>query len=665
MLFRTLYFVCILSIVSFTTFAQDQELDSLAKMSAFTQESDLQKQLNQAAGVGAGKALNTRETPGILSVVTSEDIRNMGARDITDILRTIPGFDLGEDSQFVTGVSFRGNWANEGKVLFLLDGQQINDLLYQTVPLLNNFPVDAIEKIEIIRGPGSAVYGGSAEYAVINIITKQASTLNGVKAYGIAGLNSAATSRTNGGVMLAQNGKDVSWDLGYFQGKGIVSDNKSFNDPMEYDSSYNLAKVTSANPINVNAGFRTHGLSIRGMYAGFKTNDPIYFTHYDNYSADIKYDIKVNDKLTITPQYVYMNQVPWAWGYDSLLKKGDYQVRARAVRNLGNVTANYNLSRKVNLVVGAIYFADGAKDLTNTSYFGVPNYKMQNYAFFAQGLIKHRLANITIGARYEHNSRAGGAFVPRLALTKKIENFHFKVLYSQAFRSPALENQHLALTGKVVPEKSNVAELELGYQFTPEMLFSVNAFWLNTNNVIVYKYTTDANGDYSEGYQNYKRSGSHGVELVYSIRKKNWNANVNYSFAHANGNSTVDTIYKVPQTKAQFAGMPLSKLVVTANYLITKNLSCNVTGIYSGKRYAYTKYDVDGETPLATQLNPYFLLNSFINYQTHGFTIGAGVYDILNQKPVIPQGYNGYYAPIPGRSREYVIKLSYQLNFKK
>ena len=52
-----------------------QELDSLLKLSAFTAESDLQKQLNQATGVGSGKAMTTRETPGILSVVTAEDIQ--------------------------------------------------------------------------------------------------------------------------------------------------------------------------------------------------------------------------------------------------------------------------------------------------------------------------------------------------------------------------------------------------------------------------------------------------------------------------------------------------------------------------------------------------------------------------------------------------------------
>jgi len=75
------------------------------------------------------------------------------------------------------GLSLRGNWANEGKVLVLMDGQPFNELLYQSVAVGNRFPVDAIERVEIIRGPGSAQYGGSAEYGVINIITKV--TING------------------------------------------------------------------------------------------------------------------------------------------------------------------------------------------------------------------------------------------------------------------------------------------------------------------------------------------------------------------------------------------------------------------------------------------------------------------------------------------------------
>ena len=138
--------------------------------------------------------------------------------------------------------------------------------------------------------------------------------------------------------------------------------------------------------------------------------------------------------------------------------------------------------------------------------------------------------------------------------------------------------------------------------------------------------------------------------------------NLNYSYAHANMNSTVDT-YKVLQTSAQFAGMPTSKIVGLFNFSLTKSISWNITGIYSGKRYAYTNYDANANI-VSTTLDRYLLVNSFVNFETSGFVFGLGAYDILNRKPVIPQAYNGSYSPIPGRSREFVIKISYQLNFK-
>src|SRR6478672_5076727 len=178
-------------------FARAQELDSLLKVSTYTEESDLQKVLNKGLTVSSSKALSTRETPGIISLITAEEIQNAGARDLIDILRMVPGFDIGQDLQFVMGIGLRGNWANEGKVLVMMDGQPFNELLYQTVAIGNRFPVDAIERIEIIRGPGSAIYGGSAEYGVINIITKAAESLNGVEVYGVGGFHAGAVGRTN------------------------------------------------------------------------------------------------------------------------------------------------------------------------------------------------------------------------------------------------------------------------------------------------------------------------------------------------------------------------------------------------------------------------------------------------------------------------------------
>ncbi len=651
----------LLVITSFHAFSQD--LDSLLKMSAFTEESELQKVLNKGTTVSSSKALTARETPGIVSIITAEEIENSGARDLTDILRLVPGFDIAQDLQFVMGIGLRGNWANEGKVLVMMDGQPFNELLYQTVAVGNRFPVDAVERIEIIRGPGSAIYGGSAEYGVINIITKAADNLNGVGVYGVAGFNAGATSRTNAGVMLAKRSEDFAVDLSFFKGKGIVS-NQQYQDLYGDDGVQDLASTTHADPMNVNFGVKYKGLAVRTMYDQFETSDPFLFISYKNFYTDIRYSIKASDKLTIIPQLKYYNQVPWTWG-DTQTKEKFFNVRA--TRKLSQLEAVYDISRKVNINFGALYFQDEGEDMLNGDMFrGQNKFDLNNYAFFAQGLLKHRLVNATLGFRYEKNNYYGAAFVPRMALTKKIENLHFKILYSQAFRAPSIQNINIALNGTVKPEKSNVFEFELGYQFTPEMLLAVNAFSLTTRDILMYGSSGTGGDDFVEWYDNATKTGTRGVEMIYSIRKKSWYANFSYSFSSAiQGDATTET-YVVPQTTHQYAGMLSQKVTLNTAIYLKPKISFNPSFIYGGKRYAYTELDADGET-VATTLDPYLLANAFFNFRgiVKGMNAGIGVYDIFNARPVIPQAYNGGYAPIPGRSREYVVKLSYRIDFKK
>ena len=527
---------------SLTAFSQD--LDSLLNLNAFTAESDLQKILNKNVAVSSKNGLTTRETPGIITVISAEEIQNSGARDMIDVLRLVPGFDVQQDLQFVMGIGLRGSWANEGKVLVMMDGQPFNELLYQTVAIGNRFPVDAVERIEIIRGPGSAIYGGSAEYGVINIITKAADSLNGAAVYGLGGFHANAVGRTNGGVMASRKTDTFSWDFNAFKGKGIVSDQRQHQDLLQDYGVQDLSKVTRADPMNLNLGLKYKSLSLRTMYDEFETSDPTTFVSNKNFFADLRYAWKASSKLLITPQLKYYNQVPWTYG-DRASEEKSFNVRA--TRALAQVDAIYDFSRKASVTFGGVYFQDEGKDLLNGGLFqGDQTLKLNNFAFFAQGLFKHRLANATLGFRYEKNNRYGAAFVPRIALTKKIENFHFKVLFSQAFRAPSLQNINIALNGQVKPEKSNVFEVELGYQFTPEMLLAVNAFNITTKNVLVYgSQGNDEDGTFEEWYENSRKSGSRGLEAVYSIRKKAWYANLTYSYSTALKDNTVAT-YAVP-----------------------------------------------------------------------------------------------------------------------
>jgi outer membrane receptor for ferrienterochelin and colicin len=84
-----------------------------------------------------------RETPGVITVLTREEIMDSGARDLEDILLMVPGFSLGVDVEGITDVGVRGNWGHEGKVLLLVDGQEFNELLYSTLSLGNESPPPA------------------------------------------------------------------------------------------------------------------------------------------------------------------------------------------------------------------------------------------------------------------------------------------------------------------------------------------------------------------------------------------------------------------------------------------------------------------------------------------------------------------------------------------
>ncbi len=129
----------------------------------------------------AKKPQDQSETAAALTVITSEDIRQSGVSTITEALRLAPGVEVTEIDGNITAVSIRGfNWRFSNKLLVLVDGRAV----YQ--PSLSgifwdqqNVPVEDIQRIEIVRGPGATMWGANAMNGVINIVTKHAAdTLN-------------------------------------------------------------------------------------------------------------------------------------------------------------------------------------------------------------------------------------------------------------------------------------------------------------------------------------------------------------------------------------------------------------------------------------------------------------------------------------------------------
>ena len=117
-------------------------LEQLMQMKASGVPSAMEKIINQLISVASKKALTGRDSPSIVSLITQEEIIASGARDIIEVLKLVPGFDFGVDVQGVVGLGIRGNWAHEGKALILLDGAELNEIMFSSFQFGNHIDID-------------------------------------------------------------------------------------------------------------------------------------------------------------------------------------------------------------------------------------------------------------------------------------------------------------------------------------------------------------------------------------------------------------------------------------------------------------------------------------------------------------------------------------------
>ncbi len=236
-------------------------LESLLNVKESGISSELEAVINSRMDVASRKSVGQRKSPGIVTLITQEEVEKSGARDLIDVLRLVPGIDFGVDVQGVVSIGMRGDWAHEGKVLLLLDGQEMNEILYSTIQLGNHFDVSQIKRIEIIRGPGSAIYGGFAEYLVISIITKSGEDLKGITASATYAQTQKALGYRDVSLSIGQKIKDFSFSLAGFIGQGNRSDG-TYTDFS--GNSYTMAGNSNLNPENINLGISYKGLSFQG-----------------------------------------------------------------------------------------------------------------------------------------------------------------------------------------------------------------------------------------------------------------------------------------------------------------------------------------------------------------------------------------------------------------
>jgi outer membrane receptor protein involved in Fe transport len=632
-------------------------------------ELSLEDLLSIEVSVTTKKATGIRETPGIVSLITEEDIRNSGSRDLTEMLQLlVPGFAFGVDVEGVVGIGVRGLWAHEGKVLVMLDGQEMNDGMFATVPFGNHFPLDNIERVEIVRGPGSAIYGGYAGVAVINIITKTPNKTGGSASY-MASHTGKSFSHSNLSYGANYVKDDLKIRLAGTYGKGSRSD-RDFTD--YYGDSRSMSGASELNVTNANLllnykkfNFLTildnYHLTQIDLWDALYPNKPLD-QRFNSYFAQAKYDFDLGTKITLAPKLNYKWQKPWNLNvYDENI--GEYTNNKEFNRVTAGLTGtftegNFNLISGVEYTYDALVMPSVVHEYEETFNNGKNELTYSNLALYGQGVLETFFANITLGARYDKTSEYGGAFVPRIGLTKAFNKFHVKAMASQSFRVPGgiLPNRIPVGNPAITPEKGTNFEFELGYRLPFNTWIVVNGFDVSFDKVIIY------NAEGSLGYYtNSGKIGTRGVEAEVKHVSEKWLANFNIAY-YQRKKSDTDNSFSVPVNENLFLGFSPIRVNGLITYKLTRNISISPSVSFFGEKYAYTSFDEVNDVDVLTKLDPITLINLNVRFKdlfTKGFTLEVGAHNILNKPFVLAQPYAGSHAPLPAMDRSFKVRMAY------
>ncbi len=619
------------------------------------ERASLEQVLNVKTSVATRSAMNIRETPGLVTVITREEIQTSGARDLVDVLSMVPDFDFGVDVQGNLGLGVRGQWGNEGKVLLLWDGQPFNETLYSTIQF-DRFPVDQIERVEIIRGPGSVLYGGNAELAVINVLTRSPAELDGSSAYAGYGQGETAMARGYAGYSYGKalpDGTELSAKAFWEQAQRSDRAYADFS-----GASASLNGSSDIKPTDLNLYAARNDASLRLVYDDLTmgSRDDIDGSVISTGPAEISFPALSAElrKSFYLPHLVRLEPyVRYAWSKPWLEKDQYFPYNKTARRATAGLTAYYQPSPYSELLAGGEYFRDSvsvddAQTGPSSQYpGGRTSAAYDNYAVYAQAALDLVPANIIAGARYDVNSQYGSALSPRLAVTKLVNDFNFKAIYSQAFRAPSIEN--IRLNPDIKPEKEYSGEFEAGYKFSKTFFLSADAFRTDINDPIVYSYTGS-----SETYMNYGRTGTQGFGATAKYKNGLFRADLGYLFYAARGNK-VDS-YAVPGHGSYLLGFPKHKITLNASFPLSSRLRLTPSAVYISKRYGYSgsgAVRAFGERTIAS------LALCLRGWPAERARLTLSVHDLFKSGYSYIQPYDGGHAPLPAPSRELFLKGEY------
>jgi outer membrane cobalamin receptor len=468
------------------------------------------------------------EAPSSVTVVTAADIRTFGWRTLADVLRSVRGFYVTNDRNYsYVGVRAFGRPTDyNNRILVIVDGHRLNDNVYDAIGLGTEGPVDLdlVDRIEIIRGPGSALYGTSAFFAVLNIVTRRGGAIGGAEVGAEAGTLETFGGRLTLGRSWA-DGRDLLVSVRGLSSGGVDEVYyPEFDSPDTFDGRAIGMDGDRGGSIFTSA--RSAAWSFQGAYSSRRKHVPT-----------ASWDTRFGDA-----RYVTTDSRAW---FDAsrafLLRQATVTVRAYAdymgysgtypfdtgVRDLnldradgtwlgGEVTAARRLGR--HHVIGGVEHRYNARQAQKNWDDGGVVYiddlrRSHQSAVFVQDEVgvTERLTAV-LGARIDWLSEGHQSVRPRAGLIYRTDaDMALKLLYGEAFRAANVYEKFYAEDTSLAnpnlrPERIRTTEAVFEQYLRGRLRFTASAFVTDIDDLI------DQGGDELVTHVNRGSVGAAGVE---------------------------------------------------------------------------------------------------------------------------------------------------------
>lgn len=506
-------------------------------------EDSLKKLLEIKISTAAKYDQTVNEAPASVTIITAEEIEQFGYRTLEEVLMRVRGFYITNDRNYsyvgVRGFSRPSDYNN--RVLLLLNGATTTDNIWGSSSIGNEFglDIDAIERIEIVRGPGSALYGTNAMLTVINIITKKGKAVDGLKLT----LQPGSFGKIQGGIRLGKefkNGPDlfVSAHIGDIKGQDLYFE--EFADP---ETNNGIAEGLDWEKYHgIFASLKYKNFSLQGLVTSRQKGVPTasYDTAFNddrNKTLDtrnffeIKYkgNISYNTNFMLRGYYHYIKYYG-AYPYDDPDYVTLWEEESKEMWFGFETQFRWDIGPDNRLIIGAEY-----RNHYRVSYLSWDEFETEfeddfpfhDYAIYIQDeyqVLKN--LSLMLGLRYDkYSDRGGASLTPRAALIyNPFSDTTLKLLYGNAYRAPNIyetyyESEDEAKANPFIKrEKINTFEMIVEQRFNKQVFGILSLYNFQMRGLI--EQVIDPADELLQ-FQNLEKVKGNGVEAELNVKLKN------------------------------------------------------------------------------------------------------------------------------------------------